>query len=134
MRCEQITPYLPGFAGGDLRPDTAAIVADHVASCARCATEVARQGRVLTGLATLSGREVEAPPYLIDAVIESVGGRAGHRFFPILPVPPADLARALSEHRDTIASAAGTVLVAAGAAYALWRAVRGARRTREQPA
>jgi hypothetical protein len=33
----------------------------------------------------------------------------------------------VSDHRDTIASAAGVVVVAAGAAYALWRAVRGTR-------
>lgn len=126
MRCAEIRPYLPGYAGGDLRPDTTRIVDEHVASCHGCRDEVARNERVRAGLATLAAREVEPPAYFLDAVLESTPAR--RRLVPILPVPPGDLVRLVQEHRDTIASAAGAMLVAAGAAYALWRAVRGSRR------
>lgn len=132
MKCEQIAPYLPGYAGGDLRLDTHRIVADHLAACSSCRAESARHERVVTGLASLATKEIEPPAYLIDAVLEGTRHHRLRRVMPILPVPSPDALRALADHRDLIASAAGTALVAAGAAYALWRAVRGARRA--QPA
>jgi anti-sigma factor RsiW len=135
MNCQQIQPYLPGFAGGDLRPDTANVVAAHVRDCASCSAEVARHDRVRAGLATLATREVAPPPFLLEAVLEGVHEHRSRRVLPLIPIPPSDLARIpaelgriVSENRDAIASATGTALVAAGAAYALWRAVRGSRR------
>jgi len=133
MRCEQVTPYLPGYAGGDLRADTTRVVANHLASCRSCETQAAVQRRVIDGLGTLQLRSVEPPAYLLDSILENSTAQS-RRLIPVLPIPAADLARAISDHRETIASAAGTALVAAGAAYAVWRAVKGGRATREQPA
>jgi anti-sigma factor RsiW len=128
MRCEQIRPYLPGFAGGDLRPDTAEVVSEHLAGCKMCATEAAALARVQAGLMLVAQREIEPPPGLLEGILERTADR-GHRrvLAPVLPIPIDEVARLVSDHRDTIASAAGVVVVAAGAAYALWRAVRGPR-------
>ena len=128
MKCSQIIPYLPGHAGGELQPETDRIVAAHVAECARCSGELQRLSSVRTQLAALGTRDVEPPPYLLDAILESTSDRSRRRVLaPIVPIPAGELARLVSDHRETIASAAGAVLVAAGAAYALWRAVRGPR-------
>lgn len=132
MRCDQIAPYLPGFAGDELRPDTRAIVARHLSSCVGCTADSVRLGRARTALATLEDREVEAPPFLLDSILDAVGEQSARRMLPIPPIALADIAAVVSDHREAIASAAGTALVAAGAAYALWRAVRG--RGTQQPA
>jgi hypothetical protein len=133
MRCDQITPYLPGYAGGDLRPDTARIVAKHVEGCQTCTADLGRLERVQTALATIAEREIEAPAYLVDAILEQTAEHPRRRVLaPMLPLPLEEVARVVSDHREAIASAAGTALVAAGAAYALWRVVRGSRAT--QPA
>lgn len=120
MRCEQVTPYLPGYSGGELRADTHRVVGAHVEGCATCAGAVGQLDRVRAGLATLADRPVEAPAFLAEAILEHVHQTAEHR-------PVAEVARLVGEHRKQIASAAGTAVVAAGAAYALWRAVRGRR-------
>ena len=133
MRCDQIAPYLPGFAGGELRADTRRLVSDHIDGCEDCATEAAVHSRVVASLATLSARELEPPPFLLESILESVGEHKVHRVIPVLPLPVAELARVVGEHKEAIASAAGTALVAAGAAYALWRAVRSPR-SAQQPA
>jgi hypothetical protein len=128
MRCHQIRPYLPGFVGGDLRADTTDVVASHVATCASCTAEIASLDRVRAGLALVAAREVEPPAGLLDTILEQTAEHAPRRVLaPVLPFAVDDFARLLSDHKDTIASAAGVAVVAAGAAYALWRAVRGTR-------
>ena len=128
MRCDQIRPYLPGFAGGDLRPDTAGVVSDHVAGCKSCNAEAATLQRVRTGLALVAEREIDPPAWLLEGILERTSEPSRRRLLaPILPIPIDEVARLVSDHRETIASAAGVVVVAAGAAYALWRAVRGTR-------
>ena len=125
--CDQITQYLPGFAGGELRPETMRAVGEHVSSCESCTAEVEVQRRVVMALATVGSREVEPPAFLLESILESVGEHPARRMVPMLPLPVADMAHALGEHRELIASAAGTAIVAAGAAYALWRALRSPR-------
>ena len=128
MRCDQIRPYLPGFVGGDLRADTTDIVATHIATCTSCTTEVASLERVRAGLAMVGAREIEPPAGLLDAILENTAEQAQRRVLaPVLPFAVDDVVRLVSDHKDTIASAAGVAVVAAGAAYALWRAVRGSR-------
>jgi anti-sigma factor RsiW len=128
MRCDQITPYLPGYAGGDLRPDTARIVAKHVAGCRSCTADLARLERVQTGLSVIAEGEIVPPAYLVDAILEQTAEHPRRRLLaPMLPLPVEEVARVVADHREAIASAAGTALVAAGAAYALWRVVRGSR-------
>src|SRR5207253_6193296 len=119
---DQIRPYLPGFAGGDLRPDTAEVVSEHLAGCAACSTEAASLTRVRAGLALVAERELEPPAGLLDAILDRTAERTSRRVLaPMLPIPIDEVARLVSDHRGTIASAAGVVVVAAGAAYALWR-------------
>lgn len=132
MRCERITPYLPGFAGEELRADTRDVVAGHLAECADCRGRLAGLTRARAALASLANRELEPPPFLLDGILDSVAGESRRRLLPVPPIAIADLAAVLSEHREAIASAAGTALVAAGAAYAVWRAVRS--RTAGEPA
>jgi len=132
MRCEQVLPYLPGYVGGDLRPETTKVVMSHLLECTGCRAESARLERARAGLAAMATAEIEPPPYLLEALIEHAGEHHIRRVLPILPVPPAELVRVVQENREAIVSAAGTAVVAAGAAWALWRAVRGSRRT--QPA
>jgi anti-sigma factor RsiW len=128
MRCDQIRPYLPGFAGGDLRPDTANVVSEHLAGCNVCSSEAASLARVRAGLALVAEREIEPPAGLLEDILERTAEPAHRRVLaPLLPIPIDEVARLVSDHRDTIASAAGVAVVAAGAAYALWRAVRGTR-------
>jgi hypothetical protein len=129
MRCDQIRPYLPGFAGGDLRPDTAEVVAGHVATCKGCSAEAASLERVRGGLALVAAREVEPPAGLLENILEATADHPHRRLLapPVIPFAVDDVLRLVSDHRDTIASAAGVAVVAAGAAYALWRAVRGSR-------
>jgi anti-sigma factor RsiW len=128
MRCDQIRPYLPGFAGGDLRPDTAEVVSQHLAGCKGCSSEAASLVRVRAGLLLVAEREIEPPAGLLENILEQTADRPLRRVLaPVLPIPIDEVARLVSDHRDTIASAAGVVVVAAGAAYALWRAVRGTR-------
>jgi len=128
MRCDQIRPYLPGFVGGDLRPDTAEVVAGHVATCNGCTAEIASLERVRSGLAMVAAREVEPPAGLLDGILEQSAEHGPRRVLaPVIPFAVDDIARLVSDHKDTIASAAGVAVVAAGAAYALWRAVRGSR-------
>lgn len=131
MRCEQVTPYLPGYAGGELRAETERAVAEHVATCKVCAAAAATQQRVLAGLAVMQAREVEPPAFLAESIGEAIHQHRARRFAPILPIGVDEVGRLIADHRETIASLAGTAVVAAGAAYALWRAVRG--RTEAKP-
>lgn len=130
MKCEQIAAYLPGFAGGDLREDTDAIVAEHLETCASCSREIALQDRVLEGLVALRAREIEPPPYLADEIIAAAP--AQRRLVPPLEaLQLGAVGRTIAEHREQIAGAAGTALVAAGALYAIYRAARKVRSTPE---
>lgn len=133
MNCEQIRPYLPGFVGGDLRADTSEVVSRHVETCKACRADATTLARVGVGLSQLATKEIEPPAYLFDAIMEQTTERASRRVLaPVLPISMDEVARLVSDHRDAITSAAGVAVVAAGAAYALWRAVRG--RTTTQPA
>lgn len=128
MRCDQIRPYLPGFVGGDLRPDTADIVAGHIATCTTCTAETASLERVRAGLALVGAREVAPPAGLLGDILERTAEHTQRRVLaPVLPFAVDDVLRLVSDHKDTIASAAGVAVITAGAAYALWRAVRGSR-------
>lgn len=130
MRCAQISPYLPGFSGGELGGETSTVVARHVAGCVDCRSSVARLDRVRTGLATLAVAEFEPPISLVDDIMEQVrAAEAG-----TITARASRMAQIASEHKVTIASAAGTAVVAVGAGYALWRAVRGRRVSAAAPA
>jgi len=128
MNCEAMHPYLPGYAGGELRPEAIAAVEAHLSACRTCSAELTVLQRARAGLATLADREVAPPAYLVDAVLESVHERRARRLAPIPPLPAAELVKVVVDNREAIASAAGTALLAAGAAYAVWRAVKGSRR------
>ncbi|MGH2728665.1 MAG: anti-sigma factor family protein [Actinomycetota bacterium] len=129
MNCEQVSPYLPGLAGGELGVETVRWVEAHIGGCASCGREAARYRALASGLATLEAREIEPPAYLAEAIAERVRDERRRRFLPIPPVVSPEIARVVADNRDAIVSA-GAVLVAAGAALAVWRAARSARRPR----
>src|SRR5258708_19422791 len=107
MRCDQVRPSLPGFAGGDLRPDTASVVSEHLAGCKVCSSEAASLARVRAGLALVAEREIEPPAGLLDDILERTAEPAHRRVLaPLLPIPIDEVARLVSDHRDTIASPA----------------------------
>jgi anti-sigma factor RsiW len=106
--CERYAPYLPGFAGGDLRADTTRIVSSHLDTCHPCRDEVARQRTVVGGLRALS-LVYSAPEGLADEVIAAVGAhsRLGE-MGAALPYRVADRARHLAD-AEQIRRVAGAV-------------------------
>ena len=129
MNCEQVVPYLPGLAGDELGAETVRWVQAHVAECETCRARSVRYRSLASGLATLASREVETPAFLAEAIAERVWSERRRRFLPVPPIVSPELARAVADNRDAIVSA-GATLVAAGAAFALWRAARNRRTAR----
>lgn len=129
MNCEQVVPYLPGLAGDELGADTVRWVEAHVAECDSCRAGSGRYRSLASGLATLASHEIDTPAFLAEAIAERVRSERHRRFLPIPPIVSPELARVVADNRDTIVSA-GATLVAAGAAFALWRAARNRRTTR----
>ncbi len=129
MKCQQILPYLPGHAGGDLRAETTDLVETHLESCETCRAEASRARRVVGGLALVAERDLEPPAFLLEAILERTVDAEPERsrMIPVLPVAAGDISRLVVEHKDAIASVGAATIVAAGAAYALWRAVRSSR-------
>ena len=127
MNCEQVSPYLPGLAGDELGAETVRWIDAHLGSCASCRAEAKRYRSVAAGLTAVAEREIEPPAFLVDSILERVDAERNRRLLPIPPaIVPAELVRLAQENRDAITSAAGVAL-AAGAAYALWRAMRSSR-------
>ncbi len=129
MNCEQVSPYLPGLAGAELGVETARWVEAHIGECASCRVEAIRYRALTSGLASLESHEIQPPAYLAEAIAERVHESRRRRFLPVPPVVSPEIARVVADNREAIVSA-GAVLVAAGAAFAVWRAARSARRPR----
>ena len=129
MNCEEVAPYLPGIAGGELGADTISWVESHVDGCTSCRAEAARFRALSGGLATLTAHEIQPPAFLAEAIAERVRHERHRRFVPVPPIVSPELARAVADNRDAIVSA-GATLLAAGAAFALWRAARNRRTPR----
>jgi hypothetical protein len=129
MNCEQVAQYLPGLSGDELGVETIRWVESHVDSCASCRAEAARYRALASGLAQLNARQIEPPAFLAEAIAERVRGERRRRFLPVPPIISPEIARAVADNREAIVSA-GAALVAAGAAFALWRAARSQRSTR----
>lgn len=127
MNCEQVKPYLPGYSGGELLQETARALGHHIVSCERCRAEAGALEAVRQGLSALREHEIAPPPYLVDAVLDDVRSRRHRRLFPVPPIPPEHVLRVFQENREAILSGVGAALVAAGAAYALWRTLKAAR-------
>lgn len=134
MRCTAVIESLPGYVGDDLLPATTAAVREHLQGCQACRAELADHERVRVGMRVIAATELEPPPDLVEAILRRVDApRAGRKLIPVVPVPPGELVRLVAEHRDAIASAAGTAVLVGGAAYALWRAAERARRAQVTP-
>lgn len=123
MNCEQVAPYLPGIADGELGADTIQWIEVHLGGCRNCRAEAERFSALASGLRGLSSRAIEPPAFLPDAILERVHAEQRRRFVPVPAMIPAELVRIVQDNRDAIASA-GALIAAAGAAYALWRTVR----------
>jgi hypothetical protein len=95
--CERYTPYLSGYAGNDLRADTARIVSSHLDTCHPCRDEVARQRSVVGGLRALSLVH-SAPSGLDEEILAVVGAHAAlGEVGAALPYRVAERARHLAQ-------------------------------------
>jgi len=106
--CERYTPYLSGYAGGELRSDTARIVSSHIDSCPTCRSEVARQQQVVGGLRALSLVH-SAPVGLDEEILAAVDAHASFGDVgAALPYRIAERARHLAQD-DRVRRAASAV-------------------------
>jgi len=69
MRCDEITPLLPGFVDGD---PVSFEVQRHIDSCLRCQAELARYRRLLRTLALLRTRYAEPTPGLLGDTLAAI--------------------------------------------------------------
>ncbi len=106
MRCDDVTPLLPGLVDGENMPDD---VRRHVDSCLRCQAELARYRRLLRTLAMLRTRYAEPAPGLLGETLAAITDAAEHGARRTL----------LSGRRLAYAGAIGGTAVAAGATAAL---------------
>jgi anti-sigma factor RsiW len=120
MNCEQVAPYLPGVAGGELGGETMRWVDAHLETCASCRADAARIRSVSKGLVALKEHDPVPPAFMVDSIMEAVQAEHRRRYLPVPPVVPAELIRVLSDNRDAIGTAAGVAL-AGMAAFALLR-------------
>ncbi len=106
MRCDDVTPLLPGLVDGDT---ISLDVQRHVDSCLRCQAELARYRRLLRTLATLRTRYIEPTPGLLGETLAAITDAAEHSARRTL----------LSGRRIAYAGAIGGGALAAGATAAL---------------
>jgi anti-sigma factor RsiW len=69
MRCDEITPLLPGLVDGD---PVSFEVQRHIDSCLRCQAELARYRRLLRTLALLRTRYAEPTPGLLGDTLAAI--------------------------------------------------------------
>jgi len=69
MRCDEITPLLPGLVDGD---PVSFEVQRHIDSCLRCQAELARYRRLLRTLALLRTRYAEPAPGLLGDTLAAI--------------------------------------------------------------
>jgi anti-sigma factor RsiW len=72
--CHSIRPLLPARAG-ELTPLEARTRAEHVATCARCATEAAAYSRLGQALAVMASLEVDPADGTLERVLVAIGRR-----------------------------------------------------------
>jgi hypothetical protein len=69
MRCDEITPLLPGLVDGD---PVSFELQRHIDSCLRCQAELARYRRLLRTLALLRTRYAEPTPGLLGDTLAAI--------------------------------------------------------------
>jgi anti-sigma factor RsiW len=74
MSCHAVRPLLPARAE-ELTPTEALIRAEHVATCARCATEAAAYSRLGQALAVMAHLEAEPAAGTLEQVLVAIGRR-----------------------------------------------------------
>jgi hypothetical protein len=74
MSCHAVRPLLPARAE-ELTPMEALIRAEHVAGCARCATEAAAYSRLGQALAVMAHLEAEPADGTLERVLVAIGRR-----------------------------------------------------------
>jgi anti-sigma factor RsiW len=74
MSCHAVRPLLPARAE-ELTPTEALIRAEHVAACARCATEAAAYSRLGQALAVMAHLEAEPAVGTLEQVLVAIGRR-----------------------------------------------------------
>jgi hypothetical protein len=74
MSCHAVRPLLPARAE-ELTPTEALIRAEHVATCARCATEAAAYSRLGQALAVMANLEAEPAAGTLERILVAIGRR-----------------------------------------------------------
>jgi anti-sigma factor RsiW len=74
MSCHAVRPLLPARAE-ELTPSEALMRAEHVAGCARCATEAAAYSRLGQALAVMANLEAEPAEGTLERILVVIGRR-----------------------------------------------------------
>jgi anti-sigma factor RsiW len=74
MSCHAVRPLLPARAE-ELTPSEALMRAEHVAGCARCATEAAAYSRLGQALAVMANLEAEPAEGTLERILVAIGRR-----------------------------------------------------------
>jgi hypothetical protein len=74
MSCHAVRPLLPARAE-ELTPTEALIRAEHVAACARCATEAAAYSRLGQALSVMANLEADPPAGTVERILVAIGRR-----------------------------------------------------------
>jgi hypothetical protein len=74
MSCHAVRPLLPARAE-ELTPSEALMRAEHVAGCARCATEAAAYSRLGQALAVMANLEAEPADGTLERILVTIGRR-----------------------------------------------------------
>jgi anti-sigma factor RsiW len=74
MSCHAVRPLLPARAE-ELTPSEALMRAEHVAGCARCATEAAAYSRLGQALAVMAHLEAEPAEGTLERILVAIGRR-----------------------------------------------------------
>jgi anti-sigma factor RsiW len=74
MNCHAVRPLLPARAE-ELTPSEALMRAEHVAGCARCATEAAAYSRLGQALAVMANLEAEPAEGTLERILVVIGRR-----------------------------------------------------------
>lgn len=76
-RCELIGTLLAGYVSGEATPFERSLVADHLAECAGCRAELARERRLRSAAASLPA--VTCPDAVSDRILAAVDAEASRR-------------------------------------------------------
>jgi anti-sigma factor RsiW len=121
--CARFSPYLSA-AADEVDVATMLAVDEHLASCSGCRAEAARFLAIRRSLGEIAHRDPEPPADLVPAILARTSEHPRRRALPLVPLPPIELARVIQDNREVIVQAGAAAIVAAGAAWAIYKGLR----------